>query len=185
MTVYRNQQKLIPPIWMQKMAWATGKLSDVAIRTAKPAKGLRKLSDGKGLQFWITPRGGRYWRYEYRFQGKRKLLALGTYPEVSVSKTRDKAKQAREHVAAGHDPSEAKRQTKMASRLQHETVFANVAAKLVAKKRKDGKGGEQWKSSKWHISDKVMGRERKRQGDRETGRWGETTILLVSLSPCL
>ena len=138
------------------MAWATGKLSDVAIRTAKPAKGLRKLSDGKGLQFWITPQGGRYWRYEYRFQGKRKLLALGTYPEVGVSKARDKAKQAREHVAAGHDPSEAKRQTKIASRLQHETVFANVAAKLVAKKRKAGKAEATIGKMEW-ILRKVEG----------------------------
>ena len=82
------------------MAWMTGKLSDVALRTAKPTKGLRKLSDGKGLQFWVTPQGGRYWRYEYRFHGKRKLLALGTYPEVSVASARDKAIKAREQLAA-------------------------------------------------------------------------------------
>ena len=60
------------------MAWTIGKLSDVVMRTAKPAKSLRKLTDGKGLPFWITPRVGRYWRYEYRSLGKRKLLALGT-----------------------------------------------------------------------------------------------------------
>ncbi len=138
------------------MAWATGKLSDVAIRTAKPAKGLRKLADGKGLQFWITSQGGRYWRFEYRFQGKRKLLALGTYPEVTVSKAREKAKQARENVAAGQDPSEAKRQTKIASRLQHETIFANVAAKLVAKKRKAGKAEATIGKMEW-ILRKVEG----------------------------
>ena len=67
------------------MAWAIGKLSDVKLRSAKPAMTLIKLSDGKGLQFWITPQGGKYWRYEYRFHGKRKLLALGTYPELSAT----------------------------------------------------------------------------------------------------
>ena len=40
------------------MAWATGKLSDVAIRTAKPATGLRKLSDGKGARFLLMAPGG-------------------------------------------------------------------------------------------------------------------------------
>jgi integrase len=121
------------------MGWTIGKLSDVAIRTVKPATGLRKLSDGKGLQLWITPQGGRYWRYEYRFQGKRKLLALGTYPEVSASKARDKAAKAREQLADGRDPSEEKRQNKIASRAMHDATFGKIAAKLVAKKRKAGK----------------------------------------------
>ena len=138
------------------MAWTTGKLADVALRTAKPAKGLRKLSDGKGLQFWITPQGGRYWRYEYRFQGKRKLLALGTYPEVSVSKAREKAKLAREHVAAGHDPSEYKRQTKIASRAAQDAVFGKIAARLVAKKRKAGKSEATIGKMEW-ILRKVEG----------------------------
>lgn len=138
------------------MAWATGKLSDVAIRTAKPATGLRKLSDGKGLQFWITPQAGRYWRFEYRFQGKRKLLALGTYPEVSISKAREKATHAREQVAAGHDPAEAKRQAKVDSRQSHENVFANIAAKLVAKKKKAGKAEVTISKMEW-ILGKVNG----------------------------
>ena len=132
------------------------KLADVALRAAKPAKGLRKLSDGKGLQFWITPQGGRYWRYEYRFEGKRKLLALGTYPEVSVSKAREKAKLAREHVAAGHDPSEYKRQTKIASRAAQDAVFSKIAARLVAKKRKAGKSEATIGKMEW-ILRKVEG----------------------------
>lgn len=121
------------------MAWTTGKLSDVTLRSAKPSKGLRKLSDGKGLQFWVTPEGGRYWRFEYRFHNKRKLLALGTYPEVSITKARDKAVKAREAIANGEDPSEIKRQKKVADRQQVESIFSKIAAKLVAKKRKAGK----------------------------------------------
>ncbi len=52
---------------------------------------------------------------------------------------RDKAIKAREQLAAGNDPSDAKRQNKLAERLKSETVFASIAAKLVAKKRKAGK----------------------------------------------
>lgn len=157
------------------MAWATGKLSDVAIRTAKPAKGLRKLSDGKGLQFWITPQGGRYWRYEYRFAGKRKLVALGTYPEVSISKARDKAKLARELVAAGSDPSEAKRQAKIDSRLLTETIFANIAAKLVAKKLKSGRAAVTISKMEW-----ILGKV-----NSELGLKPVTSITVQDIVRCL
>jgi integrase len=133
------------------MAWTTGKLSDVALRTAKPAQSLRKLTDGKGLQFWITPQGGRYWRYEYRFQGKRKLLALGTYPEVAVSRARELAVQAREQVAQGLDPSDTKRQAKVANLAKAENLFAKVASRLVAKKRKAGKATATIQKMEWIL----------------------------------
>ena len=133
------------------MAWTIGKLSDVALRTAKPAKSLRKLTDGKGLQFWVTPQGGRYWRYEYRFQGKRKLLALGTYPEVAVSRARELAVQARELVAKGLDPSDAKRQAKAANLAKGENTFAKVAARLVSKKRKAGKARATIEKMEWIL----------------------------------
>jgi integrase len=157
------------------MAWTTGKLSDVVLRTAKPAKGLRKLSDGKGLQFWITRQGGRYWRYEYRFHGKRKLLALGTYPEVSASKARGKAAKAREQLADGQDPSEAKRQTKIASRTAHDAVFANVAAKLVAKKRKAGKAEATVAKMEWIL----------RKVDGAIGSRPITAITVQEIVKCL
>jgi integrase len=116
----------------------TSKLSDVALRKAKPAKSLRKLADGRGLQFWITPQGGRYWRWEYRFHGKRKLLSLGTYPDVSAITARAKADDARKLLLEGKDPSQQKRQEKFKAKLATENAFDKIAAKLVAKKRKTG-----------------------------------------------
>lgn len=32
----------------------------------------------------MAPNGGRYWRYNYRFNGKQKTLALGVYPDVTL-----------------------------------------------------------------------------------------------------
>ncbi|TJV21633.1 MAG: DUF4102 domain-containing protein, partial [Mesorhizobium sp.] len=55
-------------------------LSDVKCRNARPASKLLKLSDGGGLQLWVQPTGSRLWRLAYRFDGKQKLLALGSYP---------------------------------------------------------------------------------------------------------
>ena len=53
-------------------------LSDAAIRNPRPIEGKTvKLSGGGGLQLWVTPNGGRYWRLAYRFNCKQLLLALG------------------------------------------------------------------------------------------------------------
>lgn len=55
-------------------------LTDVAIRATKPRARAYKVSDGKGLFLLVQPNGSRLWRYAYRFDGKQKLLALGSYP---------------------------------------------------------------------------------------------------------
>ena len=55
-------------------------LSDTAIRKAKPKAKPFKLADGGGLYLLVQPSGSKWWRYKYRFAGKEKLLALGSYP---------------------------------------------------------------------------------------------------------
>jgi len=52
-------------------------LTDIALRKAKPAAKPLKLSDGLGMYLLLKPDGSRYWRMDYRFDGKRKTLALG------------------------------------------------------------------------------------------------------------
>jgi hypothetical protein len=68
------------------------------LRTAKRSEKIQKLSDGQGLQLWITPAGGKYWRLEYRFGGKKKLLSIGPYPEISAASARAAAAKAREQL---------------------------------------------------------------------------------------
>jgi len=79
-------------------------LSDALIRSIKPSESPRKLSDGRGLHLLVAPSGGRYWRYNYRFHGKQKTLALGVYPDVSLIKARARHQAAREELADGIDP---------------------------------------------------------------------------------
>jgi hypothetical protein len=67
-------------------------LTDTQIRSTKPSDRPRKLSDGGGLHLLIATTGGRYWRYSYRFQGKQKTLALGTYPDVALAQERPAAR---------------------------------------------------------------------------------------------
>ena len=88
-------------------------LSDTAVRNAKPSEKPRKLADEKGL-YLLVKDAGKYWRMDYRFDGKRKTLALGVYPDTSLAKAREKRDNARELLADGVDPGENKRAQKVA-----------------------------------------------------------------------
>jgi integrase len=85
-------------------------LTDTSLRSVKPTDRPQKLSDSGGLYLHVAPNGGKYWRYNYRFQGKQKTLALGVYPDVSLAKARERHQEARRHLADGVDPS-AERQS--------------------------------------------------------------------------
>jgi len=108
-------------------------LTDTTIRNTKPAERPIKLFDGGGLFLLVTPAGQRYWRLKYRAAGKEKLLALGVYPEVTLAAARRKRDEARERLAAGIDPSEAKKAEKRTVRLNAENSFEAVAREWHAK----------------------------------------------------
>jgi hypothetical protein len=80
-------------------------LTETEIQRIKPLRYARKISDGEGLHLLVTPKGGRCWRYAYRFSGKQKTLALGTYPDVSIERARSRHQFARKLLAQGIDPS--------------------------------------------------------------------------------
>lgn len=60
-------------------------LTDVKVRSAKSPDGITKLSDGGGLQLWVTPAGGKHWKLAYRFDGKQKKLPIGAYPQIGLA----------------------------------------------------------------------------------------------------
>ncbi len=75
----------------------------------------------------IQPSGGKCWRYKYRFAGKEKLLAFGTYPEVSLAEARERHAQARKALSAGNDPAEVKKEAKRLTQLKSENTFESIA----------------------------------------------------------
>ncbi len=101
-------------------------LSDIGLRKAKPRDKDYKLSDGKGLYLLITMAGGKYWRFDYSFDGKRKTLAFGTYPEISLVTARENQAAARALVAGGIDPSTDKKRKAVEKAIEAET-FRSVA----------------------------------------------------------
>ncbi len=122
-------------------------LLDVDCRNARSGPKVRKLSDGGGLQLWIHPAGGRLWRLAYRFGGKQKLLALGTYPSVSLADARHARDEARQLLLAGLDPSQEKQ------RLAQETWdhFRVVAAEYVAKLTREERAEATISKTNWLL----------------------------------
>lgn len=102
-------------------------LTDVACRTCRPKDKPYKLFDGGGLYLHVMPHGGKYWRYKYRFLNKEKVLALGTYPEISLLEAREKHKQAHKLVANGTDPAKVKEDKKRSVKLESKNTFEVIA----------------------------------------------------------
>jgi len=89
----------------------------------------------------VTPAGGKLWRLKYRIDGREKLLAMGTYPDTSLSDARKRREEARALVARGIDPSREKQRDKARSRIQATDTFTAIANEYCAKRRRDGEKG--------------------------------------------
>ena len=89
-------------------------LTDAKIRAAKPDEKSYKLADANNMFLLVHPNGSKYWRLRYRHLGKEKTLALGQYPEVSLSEAREKRDEARKLISDGIDPCEQRRAKKAA-----------------------------------------------------------------------
>jgi integrase len=96
-------------------------LTDREISKARPQKKPVTLFDGGGLFLLTTPTGGKLWRFKYRLDGKGKLLALGTYPEISLADARVRREKARKLLANGIDPGVVKKAQKQAETEETET----------------------------------------------------------------
>lgn len=78
------------------------------LRRLQPADRPRKYTDGRGLHLLVTPNGGKYWRFNFSFEGKQKTLAFGVYPDISLARARERLQEARTQLAEGIDPAVAK-----------------------------------------------------------------------------
>lgn len=111
------------------------KLTDIKIKNAKPKKKLYKLMDGRGLYLQISPSGGKYWRYNYRFLGKHKTLSIGLYPDITLKEARNKHFEARKMLDEDIDPAFQKKVKKSLRLEQAENSFQSIALEWINKQR--------------------------------------------------
>jgi hypothetical protein len=111
-------------------------LTDVTIKNVKSSSKTIRLFDGGGLYLEVSPAGGKWWRFKYRFGGKEKRLALGVYPDISLKDARSRHQDARKQLAQGIDPSEAKKM--VIASLSGKDSFETVAHEWIAFKSPGG-----------------------------------------------
>jgi integrase len=110
-----------------------GKLTDTKVKNAKAETSPYKLADGGGMYLLVTPKGQKWWRLDYRLHGRRQTLSLGVYPDVSLKAARKRRHEVREMVAAGNNPSVARRREKAIRANAH--TFKAVANEWLGKHR--------------------------------------------------
>jgi integrase len=128
-------------------------LNALAIRNAAPGMRPYKLSDGQGLHLLVNPNGSRLWRFRYQFGGKEKMLSLGSFPEVSLASARNKRREARELVAEGQDPSQKKREDKLAAAVVSRNTFGAVSAEHLANLQANGAAQSTIDKNRWLVED--------------------------------
>ncbi len=112
-------------------------LTDTFVRSVKytGAHAGDKHTDG-GAMYLLVNAAGKYWRMNYRFGGRRRTLALGVYPQVSLAKARAKRERARELLAEGLDPNTVKKKERAEQAAAGVNTFKSVALEWHAMKEK-------------------------------------------------
>jgi integrase len=89
-------------------------LTDRKIRAAKPARRPYVLWDGLGLYLATLPTGTRSWRFSWRSGSRRRVLTLGLYPKLSLTKAREERDALRQAIREGRDPGAERQARRMA-----------------------------------------------------------------------
>jgi hypothetical protein len=97
----------------------------------------------------VTPAGGKLWRLKYRMHGVERKLALGRYPEMSLSAARKAREAAREQASSGEDPSAEKRRKRIAARIAVGTTFGAVSQELIDKAEREGRAPATVAKMRW------------------------------------
>lgn len=109
-------------------------LTDTAIRNAKAKKKPYKLSDEKGL-YLLVNKAGKYFRFDYRYAGKRKTIALGVYPDVKLADAREKRDDSRRLLQNYVDPAQYRKETKAMQQEQAANSFEAVSREWFTKNK--------------------------------------------------
>lgn len=115
----------IPPDGAHRYRHTQRKATDKA-----PIKSMR----AEGLLLLVNPHGSKLWRFKYRFQGKEKLLSLGSYPEIGLKQARDRCAKLRQELQDGFDPAITRQVKKSGWGEDAENSFEAVAREWIAKR---------------------------------------------------
>ena len=111
---------------------AKNNLNETIIKKIKNKPKQFKISDGEGLYLLVHPNGSKYWRFDFRFDGKQKSSSLGVWPEVSLDQARIIRNSAKIKIREGINPIEEKRNKKIFSKNNND-LEENVKTSKIKK----------------------------------------------------
>ncbi|UIL28460.1 integrase arm-type DNA-binding domain-containing protein [Rhizobium leguminosarum] len=126
-------------------------LTDVQIRNAKKSEKPYKLPDGKGLYLYVSTAGGKSWRVDYAYFGKRKTLTLGVYPALGLADARTRRDEVKKKLSEGLDPSLAKKREQLAAKAAAGNTFGLIADEFIAKLRRDKRAEPTIDKNTWML----------------------------------
>ncbi|MCJ9749673.1 integrase arm-type DNA-binding domain-containing protein [Neorhizobium sp. BETTINA12A] len=126
-------------------------LTDIHIRNAKKAHKSYKLPDGSGLYLYVSKAGGKSWRLDYAYFGKRKTLTIGTYPSVGLAEARARRDEAKKKLSEGLDPSLSKKRDQLAAKAAAGNTFELIADEFIAKLRRDKRAEPTIEKNTWML----------------------------------
>jgi len=117
--------------------------TDAFVRSIKPRAKPFKLAGDRSLYLLVQPSGSKLWRFNYEFAKRRKTLAIGIYPEISLAQAREARDVAKIKLRSGVDPSaevRAKKQAMIEAQVQLDYVnrFTDSRGKLRHSFRRKG-----------------------------------------------
>ncbi|RFB99327.1 integrase [Rhizobium leguminosarum bv. trifolii] len=128
-------------------------LTDVQIRNAKKSEKPYKLPDGKGLYLYVSTAGGKSWRLDYAYFGKRKTLTLGSYPALGLADARSRRDEARRKLSEGLDPSLAKKREQLVAKAAAGNTFGLIADEFIEKLRRDKRAQPTIDKNTWMLKE--------------------------------
>lgn len=126
-------------------------LTDTALRALKPTDKPYKRADSGGLYILVQPNGATLWRFDYRYLGTRKTMALGAYPIVTLAQARNSRDAAKSTLAMGLDPGAERKAGKARALAEAENTFELVAREMIEKMRADGRAEPTIKKNEWML----------------------------------
>ena len=120
-----------------------------AVASNKPLK----LSDSGGLFLLVQPDGSKQWRFRYRFSGRENMLALGSFPTLSLVAAREKRDALRQEIVDGVDPAIKRKLERAVAATAANTTFGLVAAEFLEHVKANGAAERTLFKYRWMLQE--------------------------------
>ncbi len=128
-------------------------LTHTAVLNAQKKNAAYRLSDSDGLHLLVQPSGSKLWRFRYRYMSKENMLALGSFPEVSLAAARDKRDDAKKLLANGIDPSTQRKLDKIAAAVAAANTFGAIASEYLDRLKEKQSAEITVTKNRWLLED--------------------------------